>query len=191
MRKLFTHIKGLAGAMNSAPAKLSGKAMRDFPVLENAWLMVDGDKFHSFGTMDALPPEIESRATEVHSLEGQWILPAFVDSHTHIVFAKTREAEFEDRIHGLTYEEIAARGGGILNSAGVLRNTSEEDLLQTALKRLSFMMQHGTGAVEIKSGYGLSIEAEIKMLRVIKEIKKLSPIPVKATFLGAHAIPME
>lgn len=191
MRTIFLRINGLAGAFEDSPNKLAGSEMSKFPVIRNAWLCIDGPAIHSFGTMDNLPQNLLDSCDEWVDLNGQWILPSFVDSHTHIVFAKTREGEFVDRIHGLSYEEIAKRGGGILNSAKVLRDTSEEDLFASAAGRLNEILSLGTGAVEIKSGYGLSIDSEIKMLRVIKAMEEYSPIPIRSTFLGAHAIPVE
>lgn len=191
MRTIFLRINGLAGAFEDSPNKLAGSEMSKFRVIRNAWLCIDGPAIHSFGTMDNLPQDLLDSCDEWVDLNGQWILPSFVDSHTHIVFAKTREGEFVDRIHGLSYEEIAKRGGGILNSAKVLRDTSEEDLFASAAGRLNEILSLGTGAVEIKSGYGLSIDSEIKMLRVIKAMEEYSPIPIRSTFLGAHAIPVE
>ena len=131
------------------------------------------------------------RDLEIVDADGCFVLPSFVDSHTHTVFAKTREEEFVDRIHGLTYEEIALKGGGILNSARKLAEMSEDELYEQAQKRIEKIMACGTGALEIKSGYGLSVEAELKMLRVIKRLKENNPIVIKATFLGAHAFPTE
>jgi imidazolonepropionase len=191
MRTLFLRIKGLAGAWQEAPRKVSGKNMKDYPVLEDAWLCIEGPLIHSFGSMKDLDKDFMASCDEWVDLKGQWILPSFIDSHTHIVFAETREKEFVDRIHGLSYEEIAKRGGGILNSADKLRASSEEELFSSALERVDEIVRLGTGAVEIKSGYGLSIDSEIKMLRAIKSLEDYSPIPIRATFLGAHAIPRE
>ncbi len=162
--------------------------------VNNAFLYISEGKITDFGTSN---PEIlnqirnQDPGVKLVDAEKGHVFPCWVDSHTHIVFAGNRELEFEDRIKGLSYEEIALRGGGILNSAEVLRESSEDDLFQSALGRLNEMKKLGTGAVEIKSGYGLSFESELKMLRVIKRLKKESPLIIKATFLGAHAIPEE
>lgn len=168
--------------------KVSGKEMDELPVLENAYLIVEGEKIHSFGPMNKCPDMNEMEEVDV---SGQFVLPCFVDSHTHIVFAKSREGEFVDRIRGLSYQQIAAKGGGILNSAKVLQRTSAEELFQSASQRVKEVMMMGTGALEIKSGYGLTLEDEIKMLEVAERIEKEFPIPIKKTFLGAHAIPKE
>lgn len=164
--------------------------MQDLPSLSNAWLAVNDGKIEAYGSMDDLD-EVAYSAYEKIDLSGRMVLPSWVDSHTHLVFADWRYQEFEDRINGLTYQEIAERGGGILNSSKKLAEASEEELYADAMDRLRKLMKKGTGAIEIKSGYGLSTEAEIKMLRVIKRIKENSPIPVKSTFLGAHAFPAQ
>lgn len=162
--------------------------MNLLPVIEDAWLEIGDGKIKDFGKMNGCPsPE----GHEVMDATGRLVLPCWCDSHTHLVYAGSREMEFADRIKGKTYEEIAANGGGILNSAERLRNTSEEELYESALARLNEIISFGTGAVEIKSGYGLSLDGELKMLRVIRKLKSVSPIPIKATFLGAHAIPKE
>lgn len=166
-------------------AALRGRAMRELEHLHNAWLAIEGDRIHSFGTMDA---SFEGEALRKDAA-GASVLPTWVDSHTHIVFAASREGEFVDRINGLSYQEIAARGGGILNSAARLQECSEDELLLGALDRLLELIALGTGAIEVKSGYGLTAEAELKMLRVIRRLSEVSPIPVKSTFLGAHALP--
>ena len=168
---------------------VKGRDMRNLSCLHNAYLLLEEDRIQSFGKMDTLPPG--TAADTVIDATGQTVFPSWCDSHTHLVYAGTRETEFVDRINGLSYEEIARRGGGILNSARKLRDASEEELLQTALVRLNEIMHHGTGAVEIKSGYGLSFESELKMLRVIRKLKSLTPLAIKATFLGAHALPEE
>lgn len=154
--------------------------------LEDAWLLVEGERIYSFGTMDAVP---ESSGTSVIDATGRLMLPAWCDSHTHLVFAGSREGEFADRIRGLSYEDIARRGGGILASAERLRATSEDDLYEAAAVRLRRLIAQGTGAIEIKSGYGLTTESEIKMLRVIRRLKETFPLPIKASFLAAHAYP--
>lgn len=165
--------------------------MQELEILEEAFLAVENGKIAGFGPMRDWEGISDWNGLEIIDAEGQFVLPAFCDSHTHLVFAKTREAEFVDRIKGLSYEDIAKRGGGILNSAKATQNASEDELFESAMHRLHQVILMGTGAIEIKSGYGLSLEAELKMLRVIERIKKTSPIPVKATFLGAHAYPKE
>jgi imidazolonepropionase len=163
--------------------------MSTVPAIEHAWLILKDGLIHSFGKMSEGLPDFT--ADIVKDATGKIVMPAFCDSHTHIVYAGSREGEFNDRLKGLTYQEIAARGGGILNSAAKLRDTSEEELLQSAMLRIDEMISYGTGAIEIKSGYGLSLESELKMLRVIRKIKDISPVTIKATFLGAHAVPPE
>ncbi len=175
----------------NAPAKLSGKAMAKVPCIENAWLACEDGKIASYGSMEEFPGISDWKDLEVIDASGKLVLPGFVDSHTHLVYAGNRETEFVDRINGLSYEEIAARGGGILNSAQNLRTCSEDDLFEQSKQRLKEIISQGTAAVEIKSGYGLSTESELKMLRVIRRLRNLNWIPVKATFLGAHAIPAE
>lgn len=156
--------------------------------INHAWLYIEDHKIHSFGKMSDMD---FMNAENVFDAQGKSILPAWVDSHTHLVFAASREHEFENRIKGLSYEEIARRGGGILNSAKKLNEISESELFDISLQRLHQVMAYGTGAIEIKSGYGLSMEGELKMLRVIKRLKDASLIPIKATFLAAHAYPIE
>ncbi|MDE3124785.1 MAG: imidazolonepropionase [Bacteroidota bacterium] len=165
---------------------LRGKLMANLPCIENAFLVINHGKIAAFGSMDELPEMVYDA---VYDAAGASVLPTWCDSHTHIVFAKSREQEFVDKLHGLSYADIAARGGGILHSAAALQATSEDDLFKSTHIRLKELMLLGTGAIEIKSGYGLSVADEIKMLRVIRRIKEAIPIPVKATFLGAHAIP--
>ena len=169
---------------------LRGNELSVLPCVENAFLLIEDDVFASFGEMDNLG-SVDEIADHVIDASGQMVLPCWCDSHTHLVFAASREEEFVDKIRGLSYAEIAARGGGILNSARKLNAMSESELLRLAWARLNEVMQMGTGAIEIKSGYGLSTEGELKMLRVIKRLKETSPIPVKATFLGAHMYPPE
>jgi len=166
---------------------IKGKDMQQLPCLENAWLLIENGLISDFGSMSDLP---EQQADEHIDARGGYVLPAWCDSHTHLVFSHSRESEFVDRIHGLTYEEIAQRGGGILNSARRLNESSEEELLASALARLDEVQQTGTGAIEIKSGYGLNTEAELKMLRVIRSLKEQSHRPIKATYLAGHAYPL-
>lgn len=188
MTKLFINIKELIQVRDVAVQKVSGADMRILPTLKNAFLWIENEVISSFGLMENLP---NFSADETIDCAGQMILPTWCDSHTHIVFAGNREQEFVDRINGLSYEEIANNGGGILNSAKKLQVTSEEDLYKQSAKRLEEVIALGTGAIEIKSGYGLTVAAELKMLRVIKRLKENYDIPIKATFLGAHAIPKE
>ncbi len=183
---LIKNIKSLV-QVNQQPVR--GVQMNTVPSIENAWLFIKDGFIHSFGSMNDGLPELHPETIKDGS--GRLILPAFCDSHTHIVYAGSREGEFNDRLRGLTYQEIAARGGGILNSAARLRDASEDELLEQALHRIDEVTSFGTGAIEIKSGYGLSTESELKMLRVIKKIKTLVPQIVKSTFLGAHAVPKD
>ncbi len=166
---------------------LKGKAMRRLPSIDNAWLRIDGDKITGFGKMESCP---DSAGTVINA-EGRMVFPSWCDSHTHLVFAGSREGEFEDRINGLSYEEIAFRGGGILNSAQRLQNTPEEQLFEQSWNRLEEVKNYGTGAIEIKSGYGLTVESELKILRVIRRLKEQSDLTIKTTFLGAHAVPQQ
>ncbi|CAM1366948.1 Imidazolonepropionase [Tenacibaculum soleae] len=187
MTTLFINIKELIQVREASIKKASGKEMSILPTIKNAYLLIKDDEILDFGLMDNL----SSSADKTIDCAGKMILPTWCDSHTHIVYAGNREQEFVDRINGLTYEEIANKGGGILNSAKKLQNTSEEDLYQQSAGRLEEVMKLGTGAVEIKSGYGLTVDAELKMLRVIKKLRKNYKLPIKATFLGAHAFPEE
>ena len=190
MRKQFIkNIKGLVQAGEDLPTVLRGSQMNQLPVIENAYLALEDNEVIAYGPMDEWPGIIDWRDVEIIDASNCYVLPAFIDSHTHTVFAASREEEFVDRINGLSYEEIANKGGGILNSAKKLIEMSEKDLFNAALQRLQKMQAAGTGAVEIKSGYGLSFEGELKMLRVIQQLKQKAPISIKATFLGAHAIP--
>lgn len=190
MHLLLTNIKQLCQVETGTEQKHSvkGAAMKVLPSIENAWLFIEDGKIHSFGPM-AEPPMVQ--ANDVLDLSGKLVLPAFCDSHTHLVFAAPREQEFVDRINGLSYEEIARRGGGILNSAKKLNEMPEDELFHQSLVRLHEVMAKGTGAIEIKSGYGLNMENELKMLRVIRRLKEAVPIPIKASFLAAHAYPIE
>lgn len=188
---LIKNIKGLVQYGEDMPIARIGAEMQHLPILENAFLAIEDGIIVAYGQMDEWEGITDWRGVEVIDAEGKYVLPAFCDSHTHIVFAKSREEEFVDRIKGLSYEEIALKGGGILNSARRLAEKSEDELYEEALQRVQKVMATGTGAIEIKSGYGLTVEAEIKMLRVIKRLKETLPIMVKATFLGAHAFPKE
>lgn len=190
----YTNIKYLVN-VRFENELLRGKQLAQLPVIENAYLLINDDKIEGWGAMENCAADTES-LVEKNSINfidanGATVLPTYCDSHTHIVFAASRENEFVDKINGLSYAEIAAKGGGILNSANVLANTSEETLYNLAYQRIQKVVALGTGAIEIKSGYGLSVDAEIKMLRVIKELKKNCNIPIKATFLGAHAFPLQ
>ncbi len=166
---------------------LRGKELADLPCIENAYIIIEDGIIAAYGPMS----EFKNEDADSIDASGQYLLPCWCDSHTHLVFAAYREEEFVDKLKGLSYAEIAAKGGGILNSAKKLHSTSESELLRMAMIRLNEVMRAGTGAIEIKSGYGLSVDGELKMLRVIKKLKELSPIPVKATFLGAHTYPLE
>ena len=188
MKLLFTNIQELVQVRDTPVDRVSGKEMNVLPTIKNAWLLVENDKIAGYGEMNSLP-KIEAYMEA--DLSGRIVLPTWCDSHTHLVYAGNREQEFVDRINGLTYEEIANRGGGILNSAKTLQDTTEEELYQQSAKRLKEVMHLGTGAIEIKSGYGLTKEAELKMLRVIKRLEQDFELPVKATFLAAHALPKE
>ncbi|MGY5850164.1 imidazolonepropionase [Salegentibacter sp. F14] len=188
MKLLFTHIKELLQVRETPVEKLSGAQMKELPTIKNAWLLIENDSIADFGKMEELS---QIKADKTINAAGKMILPAWCDSHTHIVYAGNREQEFVDRINGLSYEEIAKRGGGILNSAKTLQETPEEEVYRQSAERLEEVMSLGTGAVEIKSGYGLTKEGELKMLRVIRKLKEHYSIPIKATFLGAHALPME
>ena len=183
---ILINIKQLVGILPTEKIKISGDQMNKLNTLENAYLKITNEKISGFGLMNELNIKDNDNIID---LSGKVVLPSWNDSHTHLVFAGTREKEFIDRINGLSYEEIAERGGGILNSANLLENTSENDLFDSASRRLEEVMKMGTGAIEIKSGYGLSIDGELKMLRVIQRLKEKYNITIKSTFLGAHAVP--
>ncbi len=191
MNILIKNIKELVQVETEPKLKVSGKEMAQLNTIKNAWLAIDGEKISDFGSMDDWNGVEDWSDLEVIDATGKMVFPCWCDSHTHLVFAGSREGEFADRINGLSYEEIANKGGGILNSAKKLQETSEIDLFQQATSRLTEISKTGTGAVEIKSGYGLSLDAELKILRVIKNLKEESDLEIKATFLGAHAIPEE
>lgn len=184
---LIKNIKTLVGILPQGVLRLCGSEMNTLNTLDNAYLIVEDGFIKEFGKMEQCP----DYKGETIDASGKMVFPSFCDSHTHIVFAGSREGEFLDKINGLSYEEIAKRGGGILNSARLLHETSEDELYRQALRRLKMVIGFGTGAIEIKSGYGLSTEDELKMLRVIKRLSQATPATVKATFLGAHAFPQE
>ena len=192
MSLLFTNIKTLYGIQSAETTVLKGRELGEVAQINNAWLSIHNGLISGFGEMDTMATQVvESSFTEVISVNDQLILPTWCDSHTHIVFAGSREDEFVSRIKGVSYETIAKNGGGILNSAKKLNDTSEDDIFKSASARLHSLIKMGTGAIEIKSGYGLSLAGEIKMLRVIKRLKESFKIPIKSTFLGAHAFPAE
>jgi len=195
MKQVIKNIGNLCQLRDTTPSPVAGKAMSELPNIGNGWLFCDNGTIVSFGTMDKFEEAAKAfdptGSAVVTDASGGMVLPGWCDSHTHIVFAEWREREFVDRINGLTYEEIARNGGGILNSAAKMAGATEEALVKGALSRLEEMSRFGTCAVEIKSGYGLSVDSELKMLRVVKQLKKISPLTIKATFLGAHAVPLE
>lgn len=190
MNLLITNIKELVQVEEQPQIKVCGKDMSKINTIKNAFLLIENGIIADFGTMDNIN-SVKSNIVKTIDATGKMVFPSFCDSHTHIVYAGSREIEYIDKIKGLTYEEIAKRGGGILNSSKRLNEASEQELIDQALERLNEIMYYGTGAVEIKSGYGLSLEGELKMLRVIKKLKDLSPLTIKSTFLGAHAVPAE
>ena len=186
MTQLFINIKELVQVRDESVKKVSGSEMSILPTIKNAFLLIKDELISDFGAMNELPNYSIDKTIDC---SGRMVFPSWCDSHTHIVYADNREQEFKDRIKGFSYEEIANNGGGILNSAKKLNKISEQDLYQQSSKRLEEVISLGTGAIEIKSGYGLTVNAELKMLRVIKKLKENYDIPIKATFLGAHAIP--
>ncbi len=193
--RLFVNIKELVGVQEESVLK-TGVQMDELNGIKNAFLYIEDGRIMQYGVMSQMPETLKNMAEnpvlqsgEVVDATGRYIMPAFCDSHTHLVYAGSREQEFTDKIKGLSYQEIARRGGGILNSAKLLSETSEESLYKSALQRAREIMDQGTGAVEIKSGYGLNPQDEIKMLRVIARLKESTPLTVKSTFLGAHAFP--
>ena len=189
---LILNIRGLVLANENISNPVKGPAMQSLPVLEDAWLLLSGGLIEDYGPMELLSEKIPDTSGLLKiNARGRFVFPSFCDSHSHIVFAGSREQEFVDKIQGLSYGEIASKGGGILNSAKILQQVSEEELYLNALSRLNEVIGKGTGALEIKSGYGLSTEAELKILRVIKRLKDETPVRIKATFLGAHAVPEE
>ena len=184
---LIKNIGKLVGVRDDEKVFLAGQEMAELQTIDNAWMLVDDGRIEAFGKMDSMP----STEGEVVDAEGGYVFPSFCDSHTHIVYAGSREGEFVDKIRGLSYAEIARRGGGILNSADRLHELSEDELYEQAMRRVREIVRKGTGAVEIKSGYGLNTADELKMLRVIRRIKQTAPLKVVATFLGAHAVGRE
>lgn len=185
MTTLIENIGRLVQVEHEIRPFVAGNEMNILPEIENAYLLIEDDKIKAFGPMDECPDE----ADQTIDAEGRYVLPSFCDGHTHIVYAGSREHEFIDKINGLSYEEIAQRGGGILNSAKRLHDTSEDSLYEQALQRVNEMIGFGTGAADVKSGYGLSVEDELKMLRVIRRLKETTPLTIRANFLGAHAVP--
>ena len=189
MKLLIKNIKSLVNIQDESTKFLAGKDLQNLNCINNAYLLIEEDKISDYGKMDEL--KLNDFDGETLDAEGRLVFPSFCDSHTHLVYAGSREVEYSDKIRGLSYEEIAKRGGGILNSAKLLHNTSEDSLYEQSLKRINEIIGFGTGAVEIKSGYGLTVEDELKMLRVIKRLKETTPVTIKSTFLGAHAVPAE
>src|SRR5574344_160058 len=188
MRTLIKNIKELVQVEYQSRPRVCGKAMAHLDTVKNAYLIVENDTIAAFGTMEELKEQTFDKEVDA---AGRMVFPTFCDSHTHLVYAGSREIEYIDKIRGLSYDEIAKRGGGILNSAKRVQEADEQQLYDDAMQRLEQMIRFGTGAVEIKSGYGMTTEAEMKMLRVIRRIKETSPLTIKSTLLGAHGIPME
>ncbi len=190
-RLLIKNAKGLVGTHPADLRRIPGRSMKDLPIIADGWLTAEDGRITGLGNMDSFPGITDWSGLTVIDATGRYVLPGWCDPHTHTVFAAPREEEFVDKINGLSYQEIAARGGGILNSAAKLRAMSEDELHEKASVRLYGMMQQGTVAVEIKSGYGLSVESELKMLRVAKRLKQDLPLQVRTTLLAAHALPPE
>ena len=188
MKNILINIKKLLQVRSSKEVYISGNAMSDLPFIDNAYLITEDDIILDYGKMEDLN---NLNADEIIDASGKFVLPTFCDSHTHIVYAGNRSKEFVDRINGLSYSDIAKRGGGILNSTKLIEDTSEKDLYNQSMTRIKNVIKSGTGAIEIKSGYGLTVESELKMLNVIKMIQNDSQIKVKSTFLGAHAFPLK
>ena len=186
MRQVFINIKQLLQVRSKEIKNVAGKSMKELPMIENAFICIENDIISDFGEMNSYVNKKNDKITDV---SGKLILPSWCDSHSHVVYAGDRSSEFIDRINGLSYQEIANRGGGILNSAKKLQNIDEELLFNQSMSRVESLIKLGTGALEIKSGYGLTVDGELKMLRVIKKISHQTPMKIKSTFLGAHAIP--
>jgi imidazolonepropionase len=192
MSLLVSNIRQIAGLLSQDVQLLKGRAMQELQTIDNAFLWVEHDRIADFGSMSMpIHKHYESVARQVVDANQGWLLPSFCDSHTHLVYPASRELEYVDKIKGLSYEEIAKRGGGILNSARRMSEATEEQLFHDAMQRLNEIAAYGTGAVEIKSGYGLNTENEMKMLRVIRQLKQNSHLQIVSTFLGAHAVPLE
>ncbi len=189
MKLLIKNIKNLINTGDNLTHWVAGEDMQKLSTIENAYLLMEDDKIRDYGEMKSM--NIDESDAEVVDASGKMVFPSFCDSHTHLVFAGSRELEYSDKIKGLSYEQIAKRGGGILNSAKLLHKTSEDELYEQSLNRINEIIAFGTGAVEIKSGYGLTVEDEMKMLRVIRRLKDNTPVTIKSTFLGAHSIPAE
>ncbi|MEO6547922.1 MAG: imidazolonepropionase [Ferruginibacter sp.] len=190
MTTLIANIEQLINTRTQSHV-LRGSELAELPIIKNAFLLIEDGIIAIYGTMNELRSRLPHLPTDINDASGQFVLPCWCDSHTHSIFAGSREDEFSDRISGLTYAEIAAKGGGILNSAKKINETSEDILFTAALQRLQDIAKLGTGAIEIKSGYGLTVDGELKMLRVIKRLQQQSPLTIKSTFLGAHAYPLE
>ncbi|MCU4174932.1 imidazolonepropionase [Carboxylicivirga sp. N1Y90] len=188
---VIKNIKSLIQTEESSSSFVAGKDMSKLNTIDNAYLIVEDGLIKHFGLMSDFNEASTPNNCQTIDASGKLVLPAWCDSHTHLVYPKSRDVEYVDKIKGLSYEEIAARGGGILNSAKLMQTASEDQLFEDAMQRLNEIIKWGTGAVEIKSGYGLTLESELKMLRVIKRLKEASPLTIKSTFLGAHSIPME
>ena len=191
---IILNIKELIQVEDSPRLMVKGAEMAELTTIKNAFLHISNGLIASFGSMEIFGDKFNSRQldnSKIIDATGKMVFPSFCDSHTHLVYPASREIEYVDKIKGLSYEEIAKRGGGILNSARRLQDISEEELTCSAFERLKEIISFGTGAVEIKSGYGLTTESELKMLRVIRKLKEISPLTIKATFLGAHAVPLE
>jgi len=186
---LLTNIKQLLN-IRTEVHPLHGKEMQELPVINNAWLLIEGNEIAGTGRMDTIKKELPHQPASQTDCSGRLVFPAWCDSHTHLVYAGSREAEFVDKIRGLSYAEINARGGGILNTVEKINGISETELFNISWERLESVARMGTGALEIKSGYGLSVEGELKMLRVIRQLKEKSPVSIKSTFLGAHTFPL-
>jgi imidazolonepropionase len=189
---LIKNISCLVQAADNPGLKVSGSKMSEIKTIGNAWLLIEEGLIADYGTMDSVPAEkLIDTSVQVFDAGGGMVFPSFCDPHTHLVYAGSREKEFTDKIRGLSYEEIARRGGGILNSAKKLHDTPEEELYDQSLERVREIIAQGTGAAEIKSGYGLNLEDELKMLRVIRRLKDETSLEIRSTFLGAHAVPEE
>ena len=188
MKTLLKNIGNLVGVTDASVTRKAGEAMWNLDSFSDAWLLIEDDRILDFGRSHELTDVFVACADKIIDMNGQWVFPSFCDYHTHVVYAGNRAGEFLDKINGLSYEAIAKRGGGILNSADLLHATSEDDLFEQAMVRVREVIAKGTGAIEIKSGYGLTVADELKMLRVIRRIRESAPVEVKSTFLGAHAV---